>query len=227
MKETEEGSPKKKMGRPLNPNKLTAAERKRLSRQRAGVREREYEREKENKLEGTEEGRELLRSKWQRQKKQQRENQSAQKHYGLKQKDRAKKRKEKKSNEPVKEPVSTERTRRHRSSLKVKYDFKKKTQLLTPLRKSKERLQGTLKSLPREEKVNFLRSVVDSQSPGCKWDLAGPSTQSPPTPLTPTYTLLKKKRDPVSNCVKRVLLATLDDKCSKKGQKAWGIVHNL
>ena len=62
LKETEEGSPKKKIGCPLNPNKLTAAEHKRLSRQRAGVREREYEREKEKKLEGTEEGRELLRS---------------------------------------------------------------------------------------------------------------------------------------------------------------------
>ena len=194
----------KKIGRPHKPNKMTAAERKRKSRENAAVRERENAAKQalEDKMKETEEGQAELREKWRMKKQLQRQQQSKQKKYAVRQKDKARKQKLKTLEQTTSIPTSTERVRKHQQSLKVTCDFIRKKKVSTPLRKSKERLQKTLDGKTREEKVDFLKSVITSQSPGARRQLGMESTTptttqtstSPSQLLKDTYPVKEKER---------------------------------
>lgn len=92
---------------------------------------------------------EKLRQMWQKRKENQRKNMTKQKRYGVRQKAKARKKLE-----VEKSDVSTERTRKHRASMKVKVNFKK-TPLRSPLKKRKKRLGEQLSLLEREERIDF------------------------------------------------------------------------
>ena len=119
--------------------------------------------------------------------------------------------------------TSTARVKKHRENIKVKLDFKK-TKLSDPLKQKKKRLNVALRNVERDERIEFITEIVNSQSPSSKKALRGnvavsaspPSTNEADTPIIAAYTLLKKKRDPVSNLTKRALISTLDATCSKR-----------
>ena len=101
--------------------------------------------------------------------------------------------------------------------MKVKFDFKKKNVLSTPLRKAKESLNKTINKNTESsiERVNFLKSVIDCQTPVSKKNFMEtlslePSMTSISSAVAETYTTLKHKRDKLSNCVKRVLLNSVE-----------------
>ena len=134
-----------------------------------------------------------------------------------------------------KHDLSTERVKKHRESIKVKINFKKKV-VTTPLRKSKERLNKTLISADQTEKVMPLKSIVTSQSPGTKKSIINEMTTTPCSSgsssasqtsthdinIYKTYQQLKKKRDKMSNCVKRALLKSVDVNFPKSKIRKFG-----
>ena len=103
----------------------------------------------------------------------------------------------------------------------MKINFKKKV-VTTPLRKAKGRLNKTLISADQTEKVMLLKSIVTSQSPGTKnineltntpcssGSSSASQTSTHDVNIYKTYQQLKKKRDKMSNCVKRALLKSVD-----------------